>query len=216
VVGMASFQLQADTGRGTQRKREIPITLETVRGQIHEGAGTKISWDTILIGHPKCHRIGITLEANGNLYDLNDDPAFFNGFLEEFKHIFLDRRDPKKVVFTLAKAIALNPKWIWKAFSFFGRKGWRMRRDIVKSGGKVHKLSFFMQNFMDADSLDSERVHACSFMVMTADGPVSMCAHNARRDEYILKKVSVTQDGAKMIWNPLTGKVEGHTKKDAA
>jgi hypothetical protein len=51
---------------------------------------------------------------------------------------------------------------------------------------KLGKLSFFMQNFQDADALDEERIHNCSFMVATRDGAVSMCAHNARRDDYII------------------------------
>jgi pyruvate-formate lyase-activating enzyme len=94
AVGMASFQLQADTGRGVLRERDRAISLESVRRRIGEGAGIPISWDTILIGHPACHRIGITLESNGNLYDLNDDPVFFNRFLDEFRDVVLDRRSP--------------------------------------------------------------------------------------------------------------------------
>ena len=59
---------------------------------------------------------------------------------------------------------------------------------------------------MDASALDEERVHACSFMVMTGQGPVSMCAHNAKRDDYILKPVELVKTGKKVLWNPLTGK----------
>ena len=42
---------------------------------------------------------------------------------------------------------------------------------------------------MDKDNLDSERIEACSFMVMTKEGPVSMCKHNANRDDYILQPI---------------------------
>ena len=42
---------------------------------------------------------------------------------------------------------------------------------------------------MDKDNLDSERIEACSFMVMTKEGPVSMCKHNANRDNYILQPI---------------------------
>lgn len=206
VVGMASFQLQADTGRGTLRQRDDVISLETVREQIQKGAGTKISWDTILVGHPKCHKLGITLEANGNLYDLNYDPEFFAAFLEEFKHVMLDRRDPRRVIFTLLKELAQRPVFIARAAKWFLPLLWRMRKDIIAARGKVHKLSFFSQNFMDAKGLDDERVHACSFMVMTGSGPVSMCAHNAKRDEYILKPVELKTNDGKVIWDPLTGK----------
>jgi pyruvate-formate lyase-activating enzyme len=206
VVGMASFQLQADTGRGVLRERDRVISLETVRAQIVEGAGTPISWDTVLIGHPGCHRIGITLEANGNLYDLNDDPAFFNRFLSDFQHVMLDRRDPRRAVAALLGELRHRPAWVGRALSFFLPKLWKMRRDLVASRGRVHKLSFFVQNFMDATALEPERIHACSFMVMTGNGPISMCAHNARRDEFILKPVALTTDAGPAIWNPLSGK----------
>lgn len=205
VVGMASFQLQADTGRGVLRERDRVISLDTVRRQIAAGAGTEISWDTVLIGHPACHRIGITLASNGNLYDLNDDPEFFNRFLTDFQHVMLDRRHPKQAAWALAKEAIRRPAWLARAARFFFPKLWRMRRDILVSRGRVHKLSFFVQNFMDASALDPERIHACSFMVQTANGPVSMCAHNARREEFILKPLPiVTREGA-AIWNPLSG-----------
>jgi 7,8-dihydro-6-hydroxymethylpterin dimethyltransferase len=205
VVGMASFQLQADTGRGVLRERDRVISLDTVRRQIEKGAGTPISWDTILIGHPACHRIGITLEANGNLYDLNDDPAFFNCFLADFEHVLFDRRFPKAVARTIFREIARRPAWLLRAAKFLGPKLWRMRRDLVASRGGVHKLSFFVQNFMDAAALDPERIHACSFMVQTASGPVSMCAVNARRDEFILKPIPIETQAGRAVWDPLSG-----------
>ncbi len=205
VVGMGSFQLQADTGRGVLRERDRVISLETVRQKIREGAGTGISWDTVLIGHPDCHRIGITLEANGRLYDLNDDPAFFNRFLTDFQHVMLDRRYPRQAAWGLVKAALADPAWIGRALRFFLPKIWKMRRDLVAARGRVHKLSFFVQNFMDASALEPERIHACSFMVMTADGPISMCAHNARRDEFILKPLAVDTEAGRKLWNPLSG-----------
>ena len=205
VVGMASFQLQADTGRGVLRERDRVISLETVRAQIVEGAGIPISWDTVLIGHPACHRIGITLEANGNLYDLNDDPAFFNRFLSDFQHVILDRREPRRAVSALLCEVRRQPGIVLQALKFALPKFWKMRRDLLAARGRVHKLSFFVQNFMDASALDPDRIHACSFMVITAHGPVSMCAHNARRDEFILKPLAVRTGAGQGIWNPLSG-----------
>jgi pyruvate-formate lyase-activating enzyme len=205
VVGMASFQLQADTGRGVLRERDRVISLETVRRQIALGAETEISWDTVLIGHPACHKIGITLAANGNLYDFNDDPAFFSRFLTDFQHVMLDRRHPGKAAWSLAKEALRRPAWLARTVRFFGPKLWRMRRDLLAARGRVHKLSFFVQNFMDASALDPERIRACSFMVMTANGPVSMCAHNARRDEFILKPLTIETSEGTAIWNPLSG-----------
>jgi tetraether lipid synthase len=205
VVGMASFQLQADTGRGLLRERDRLISLESVRAKIVEGAGTPISWDTILIGHPQCHKIGITLEANGNLYDLNTDPSFFNRFLTDFQRVTLDRRYPRKAALALVREVFRRPAWLARAIRFFAPKVWSMRRDLLAARGRVHKLSFFVQNFMDAGALNAERVHACSFMVMTGRGPLSMCAHNARREEFILQPVEVDTPSGRGVWDPLSG-----------
>ena len=63
----------------------------------------------------------------------------------------------------------------------------QIARAMVKTRSmKLGKLSFFMQNFQDAQALDQERLHNCSFMVATRDGAISMCEHNARRDDYII------------------------------
>ena len=42
-------------------------------------------------------------------------------------------------------------------------------------------------------------------MVMTDDGPVSMCAHNARRDDYILKPLALPAAAGGGMWDPLKG-----------
>ncbi len=84
------------------------------------------------------------------------------------------------------------------------RQGLRLGGDLLRSRGRVHKLTFFVQNFMDAKHLEQGRIQACSFMVMTDTGPVSMCEHNARRDDYILKPLDVTQrDGTVERYEPL-------------
>ena len=85
------------------------------------------------------------------------------------------------------------------------RKAWRMRSDLLRGRGRVHKLSFFIHNFMDAGSLDAGRIDACSFMAMTAEGPLSMCAHNARRDRYTLQPVAVRDGERVRFWDPATG-----------
>ena len=70
-----------------------------MREQIVRGAETPISWDTILIGHPGCHRIGITLEANGKLRGR----ARHIPFARTAKHIaVLAKRDGAPVVALVA------------------------------------------------------------------------------------------------------------------
>jgi uncharacterized radical SAM superfamily Fe-S cluster-containing enzyme len=100
-------------------------------------------------------------------------------------------------------SLLCRPRWWYRSLVYLAAFIWRTRRDLL-NGGRVHKLSLFIHDFMNANALDQERIDACSFMVMTADGPVSMCAHNARRDEYILKPFTITRrDGSVTVFQPL-------------
>ena len=60
---------------------------------------------------------------------------------------------------------------------------------------------------MDSDALDPERIRNCSFMVMTDSGPVSMCEHNSRRDDFILKPLSISTPEGKGLWDPRSGRL---------
>ena len=42
-------------------------------------------------------------------------------------------------------------------------------------------------------------------MVMTPEGPLSMCVHNAKRDDYLLVPARVTREHALLFFNPATG-----------
>ena len=205
VVGMTSFQMQADTGRGVLRKRHEVITLDSMVQKVEQGAGTKISFETVRIGHPKCHRYGLTLQAAGKSFDMFDDTPFFSLLIEKTKTLELDRANPPKAIFAMIKWFVTTPSILWPGLKFVTRHLWRMKGYLLRSRAKVQKLSFFMQNFMDASQLEKDRVHACSFMVMTGDGPISMCLHNAKRAEFILKPIEVASNPG-MQWDPLTGK----------
>ena len=103
------------------------------------------------------------------------------------------------------RPLLTRPALLWQGVKWLGRRLWRMRRDLLAARGRVHKLSFFVHNFMDAAALDPARVDACSFMVATSQGPVSMCRHNAMRDDYLLAPVRMAQIG---WWNPVTGTMQ--------
>ena len=86
------------------------------------------------------------------------------------------------------------------------RFAWKAKRKLIAARGRVHKLTFFTHHFMDACALDRERIDACVFMAITQDGPLSMCAYNARRDNYLLRPLA-TADGAWQPLAPATGSV---------
>ena len=186
VVGMASFQLQADTGRGEWKKRDAAVSLASVRERIARGIGSdSLSWDTALLGHPDCHQAAMLATFGGKPVDLLDDRPLYERFLEEFKHLSFDRRNVRATAREVLKIAFLKPYFVFRGGAYLLRKLWKVRRELLASRGKSGKITFFIQNFQDADALDPERIDNCSFMVMTDQGPVSMCEHNARRDEYL-------------------------------
>ena len=48
VVGWASFQVQADTGRGEVRGRPDFIDMNSVRNRVSQGAGSELPWDVVM------------------------------------------------------------------------------------------------------------------------------------------------------------------------
>jgi hypothetical protein len=188
-LGMCSFQMQADTGRGILHRRGVALTKQHMRALIDEACGTPINWDHVLIGHPDCHNIGYALVVGGKeVVDLFDDPRIVERFLADFGTVPLDRSDVPRSALNVARHIfASKPEWLTFGAAFAARLVARLARAMVRTRStRVGKLSFFMQNFQDADALDPARIKHCSFYVATRDGAVSMCEHNARRDEYII------------------------------
>jgi hypothetical protein len=192
-LGMASFQLQADTGRGVLHKRGVALTRQYMRRVIDDAAGTHLSWDRLLIGHPQCHDIAYSLVVGGDaarpqVIDLFDDATIIERFLADFGTVVLDRSDvPRSALRVLRHVFLTRPEWIRIGAPFVARLVGKLAGAAARTRSlKVGKLSFFLQNFQDADALDAERIHNCSFMVATRDGAISMCEHNARRDDYII------------------------------
>lgn len=205
TVRTASFQLAADTGRGVHRTRGAAITLESVAGQIERGAGTSINFQASLIGHPACNRYGMCLEANGKLFDAFDDAEFIGRMQSATARLALHRNDPRGVVKSFLRWLAANPAYLFPVLKWAGRKAWAMRGSLVAARGKVRTISFVIHNFMDSCALERERIEACVFKVMTAEGPVSMCMHNAKRDSLILRPIRIHAPDGDKYWQPLTG-----------
>ncbi len=209
VVGMASFQTQAVTGRGEWRERPPQVTPDAVAERIREGIGLeRLRWDTALVGHPKCNR-GVMLAIAGNQpIDLLTDRALYERFLERFRHVPFDRRDVRRTARRVLAAALTNPYWILRGGAFLAGKLWKARKALWRRQ-PIGKLTFFIHNFMDASALDPERIRNCSFMVMTEQGPVSMCEMNSRRDDFILDPVRLPAHAAgPRFFDPHTGRIE--------
>ena len=205
VVQMVSFQPQADTGRGVLRARGGGITSDTVIDQINQGAGADLRFDTFMVGHPRCNRYAMAFEINGNLYEFFGAPAFIVPLMNHTAEVRFDRRNRRAAVHAAIKAFALSPGLWRQGVSWLSRTLWAARSDLWAARGRINKLSFFIHNFMDACRLERERVHACVFMVASAEGPISMCLHNAKRDAYILRPLKLATAEGERLWDPLTG-----------
>ena len=206
-VRTASFQVQAQTGRGIH-ENQTSITLEDVTRRIEKGAGATIDFGGSMPGHPRCNRYGLCLALNGKLYDALDDAAFVARLQPATAHIAFDRGNWRRTAVAMLAWLAQSPRYWWAVARWSVRKAWRMKGDLMAARGRVRTLSFLVHGFMDAGGLERERIEACVFKTMTRDGPVSMCLHNAKRDSYILQPIRIPTWAGDRYWNPLSGTLE--------
>jgi len=125
--------------------------------------------------------------------------------MNQTAQVRFDRRNRRAAVRAAIKAFAQNPGLWWQGLRWLCRTLWAARSDLWAARGRINKLSFFIHDFMDACRLERERVHGCVFMVASAEGPISMCLHNAKRDAYILRPLKLETAEGEGLWDPLTG-----------
>ena len=203
VVRFASFQLQAETGRGVLGARLNVISNDSIAQRLQDGAGASLQFNVLAAGHHDCNRSAVLLVAHGHAHDAFADAPFVQRFMRETAHLRIDRGTPWRACKSLLAAALARPRLSVAALRWVAALAWRLRTDLFAARGRVHKLTFFTHNFMDACQLDTDRVDACVFMAMTQDGPLSMCAYNAQRDHYLLRPLQTSQGP----WQPLR---EGH------
>lgn len=202
AVSLVSFQLQAATGRGVAGGSEGMVSMPRVIGQVQRGLGAGISFDTPLAGHAECNRHALALVADGAVLDLYDDKRVLAGVLDATADLKFERMRPWQGVARFAARLLRHPALAARLLPWAARKAWAFRTALWRTRGRAHRLAFFIHDFMDAGHLCRERIGACIFMVQTAEGPISMCLHNAKRDAFILQPLDVAGQG---WWDPLTG-----------
>ncbi|MEM9332335.1 MAG: radical SAM protein [Pseudomonadota bacterium] len=189
TVDFASFQLQAETGRGVMGERNAAlITQESVMQQLREGTGLQLSFDHPLIGHPDCNKYTALLISGDARTQLYDDVAFFAKVFEAVSRTGNDWSNSIGLMKSAIYKAMVSPSLLWGGLKFWVRKLWALRDGLLR-GKRVHRINFFIHNFMDAKKLERARCETCVFMVATADGPLSMCVHNAKRDHMVTKPV---------------------------
>ena len=202
AVNLASFQVQAETGRGIDRRHGGAITLAGLEKAMNEAADGALRFGQFQPGHARCNRYALALVCGGRVHPVTRDDRLTTRLLAATDDLVLDRRSVRRSLARAAAWLVRHPRYLGMAMAWMADRAWAMRRDLPRARGRVHKLSFMIHNFMDACSLERERIDACIFHTATADGTLSMCVHNARRDELTLAPVRTAQG----YWDPLTGR----------
>ena len=213
VVRFASFQVGADVGRGVERER-VTVNPATVMQAIRQGADADLNFDAASAGHAQCNGYAYGLIVNGRVHDFFNDPEFVRDILASSANLGVNRADKTRLAKTIAGYLLRHPTTFWGVISRFAKLAWRERRDFIAARGRVGKISFFVHNFMDSAQLEKERCDACSFMVMTPEGPMSMCVHNAKRDDYLLVAAPVRRENKLRYFNPVTGNFDDHPPRN--
>jgi len=208
-INLTSFQMQADTGRGVLRARDgAVLTQQSMMAMIEEGAGTKLPYDMPMIGHPDCNKYTSALVAGKAVTSLYDDKKLFTTLFGSMAQSEANWSVEESVIPRAIASCFKRPILIALGIKFLTRTIWALRSGLIR-GKRPHRISFFIHNFMDAKKLERGRCESCVFMVATANGPLSMCVHNAKRDQMISQAVP-EKDGQRG-WNPL-----GTNKLDAS
>ena len=207
VVRFVSFQVGADMGRGAQRER-VTVDPATVMQAIRDGAGANLNFQAAAAGHAECNAYAFGLIVNGRVHDGFKDSRLVRNILATSAHLAVPRADIRALGAAVVRYLIGNPRVFWEVARRLAALAWRERHDFLAARGKIGKISFFVHNFMDSSQLDKARCDACSFMVMTPEGPMSMCVHNAKRDDYLLVPARVTRASRLKFFNPVTGQLE--------
>ncbi len=204
VVRFASFQLGADTGRGTLPGRDpVVITQRSVCEAIERGAGVALNFDALHGGHSSCNRYAMLFTIGQHRFDALADGDFVARVMRETADVEIPRDQSLRGAWTLGKALVAKRGLWWGFIRHTTNMLWRARGAWLEGGlhvPAVRKISFFTHNFMDACNLDADRLEACVFMAATVDGPMSMCAYNAQRDTHLLKPIRLSTGE---MWQPL-------------
>jgi 7,8-dihydro-6-hydroxymethylpterin dimethyltransferase len=194
VVQLASFQMQAHTGRGVLGARAQDLTQERMMHSLEQGSGATLNWDALIGGHPQCNRYATALVLRSGVasraHDLFRDGEFIARVMRETAHVRVERGRPWLAVWLWPRAVLPPPSLLMPGLAWIVALLWRVRADWAGLA-QARKISFFIHNFMDAQHLEADRLEACVFMAAGADGLMPMCEYNAQRDDYLLKPLTL-------------------------
>ncbi|WP_109313611.1 radical SAM protein [Ruegeria sp. AU67] len=198
-VAFVSFQMQADTGRGVLRERPDAITQDSVMRAVEVGYETPLHFDTAAVGHAKCNRYASVVTAGGRAVSVLSAKRLTQKVIAALSRAdqstdgHIDTRD------SVRRMARRNPFLALQAGLHLLKCVLRLGRGLLR--GPVRRQSVFIHNFMAADALEDDRCASCVFMVATANGPLSMCVHNAQRDMHLAAPDRVDRSSGPRWWN---------------
>ncbi len=198
-VAFVSFQMQADTGRGVLRERPDAITQDSVMRAVEAGYETPLHFDTAAVGHAKCNRYASVVTAGGRAVSVLSAKRLTQKVIAALSRAdqstdgHIDTRD------SVRRMARRNPFLALRAGLHLLKCVLRLGRGLLR--GPVRRQSVFIHNFMAADALEDDRCASCVFMVATANGPLSMCVHNAQRDMHLAAPDRVDGSSGPSWWN---------------
>jgi len=207
AVRIASFQVGAATGRGTGAASPA-VDADAVKAAIRSGAGAPLDFSAASAGHAECNGYAYGVVVGGRVHDLFGDARFVHAILEASAGVTVNRVDRLAVARSAVGFLVRHPGLLWGVARRAAALAWRERRGLLATRARIAKISFFVHAFMEPGALARERCEACAFMVMTPEGPMSMCVHNAKRDQYLLQPAAVTRGDGVRYFNPATGGFE--------
>ncbi len=198
-VAFVSFQMQADTGRGVLRERPDAITQDSVARAIEAGYGTPLHFGAAAVGHSKCNRYASVVTAGGRAVSLMSNQRLVHQVITALEAAD-DQQDAHiRIRAKVRRVILRYPLLALRALGHLALSVARLGSGLLR--GPVRRQAVFIHNFMAADALEEDRCASCVFMVATANGPLSMCAHNAQRDLHLATPDRIEGPSGPSWWN---------------
>ncbi|WP_170755231.1 radical SAM protein [Ruegeria lacuscaerulensis] len=198
-VAFVSFQMQADTGRGVLRERPEMITQDSVARSIEAGYEAPLHFGTAAVGHSKCNSYASVVTAGGRAVSLLSNQPLVHRVMTALEGVDDNQDAHIRIRPKVMRMIRRHPLLALRALGQLGLSITRLGTGLLR--GPVRRQAVFIHNFMAADQLDEDRCASCVFMVATANGPLSMCAHNAQRDMHLASPDRLDGPTGPSWWN---------------
>lgn len=207
-VAFASFQMQADTGRGVLRERPVAITQDSVARAIEAGYGTPLDFDAAAVGHSGCNRYASVITGGGHAVSLLSNRRLVHRVIAALEAVDDNQDAHIRIRPNVRRLILRYPGLALRVLGHLVLSIARLGPGVFR--GPVRRQTVFIHNFMAADALEEDRCASCVFMVATGNGPLSMCVHNAQRDQHLALPDRVDSPMGTFWWNAASRSLSSH------